>query len=192
MELSSTNLEEALSTLGAVLESRHQRFEVVAIGGGSLLLLGFIRRPTKDIDILAMIESGSMIGADPLPQALREACLDVASAMGLADDWMNPGPTSLLDFGLPDGFAQRTTLREFGGLLVHLAGRFDQICFKFYAAVDQGPRSKHMQDLLKLAPSPEELLQAACWARTHDPSDGFLMMTQQALAALGVETNNDK
>lgn len=187
MELSSTNLEEALSTLGAVLESRRQRFEVVAIGGGSLLLLGFIRRTTKDIDIVAMIGAEGMTSADPLPQALREACVDVAAVMGLSDDWMNPGPTSLLEFGLPEGFAERTTSRDFGGLVVHLAGRFDQICFKLYAAIDQGPRSKHMQDLLKLAPSHEELRKAASWARTHDPSDGFRMMTQQALAALGVE-----
>ena len=37
------------NSLGAVLESREHRFEVVAIGGGSLLLLGLTRRPTKDI-----------------------------------------------------------------------------------------------------------------------------------------------
>ncbi len=192
MELDAARLEDALTTLGAVLESRGHHLEVVAIGGGSLLLLGLLRRPTKDIDIVAVIDARGLMSAEPLPQALREACADIASTLGLAEDWMNPGPTSLLEFGLPDGFAGRTTRRDFGGLGLHLAGRFDQICFKFYAAVDQGPRSKHAQDLSKLDPTPDELRAAATWARTHDPSDGFREMSRQALAALGVEESDAK
>lgn len=192
MDLDAALLEDALTTLGAVLESRGHHLEVVAIGGGSLLLLGLIRRPTKDIDIVALIDARGLMSAEPLPQPLREACADVASTLGLAEDWMNPGPTSLLAFGLPDGFAGRTIRREFGGLIVHLAGRFDQICFKFYAVVDQGPRSKHAQDLSKLAPAPNELRAAAAWARTHDPSDGFREMSRQALTAFGVEESDER
>jgi hypothetical protein len=191
MEFDATLLQDALSTLGSVLESRGHHFEVVAIGGGSLLLLGLIRRPTKDIDIVALIDSRGLMSAEPLPKPLREARADVASSLGLADDWLNPGPTSLLAFGLPDGFAQRMTRRDFGGLVVHLAGRFDQVCFKFYAAVDQGPRSKHSQDLSRLAPTPDELRSAARWARAHDPSDGFRVMARQALAAFGVEESDE-
>ena len=187
MSLDAAHLEDALFTLGALLESRGQHFEVVAIGAGSLLLLGLIRRSTKDIDIVALIEAGRMISAEPLPMALREACSDVASTLGLSPAWLNAGPTSLLALGLPVGFAQRTTARDFGGLVVHLAGRADPICFKFYAAVDQGPRSKHMQDLQPLAPSHNELTAAATWARSHDPSDGFRDMCRQALAVFGVE-----
>jgi hypothetical protein len=86
---------------------------------------------------------------------------------------------------------ERTTSREFGGLIVQLAGRYDQICFKFYAAVDQGPRSKHVQDLAKLAPSHKELLGAARWARMHDPSDGFRIICADALSELGVEEPDD-
>ncbi len=37
-------LEEALETLGELLADRGEEAEVVAIGGGSLLLLGFIAR----------------------------------------------------------------------------------------------------------------------------------------------------
>ena len=72
-------------------------------------------------------------------------------------------------------------------LVVNLAGRYDQICFKLYAAVDQGPRSKHVQDLRLLGPTEEELLAAARWTVTHDPSEGFRAMLAQALAFLGVE-----
>jgi hypothetical protein len=191
MDFDGSLLLEALSTLGAVLAARGQRFEVVAIGGGSLLLLGLIERPTKDIDIVAVLDAGHMVTADPLPAHLREACVDVAATLGLSPDWLNPGPTSLLAFGLPVGFSDRTTVRDYGGLVVHLAGRVDQICFKLYAAVDQGPRSKHMQDLRRLEPSHDELHAAARWARSHDSSEGFRMMCSQALALLGVEDAND-
>lgn len=39
-ELNSTSLAQALTTLGNTLSDRGLRYEVVAIGGGSLLLLG--------------------------------------------------------------------------------------------------------------------------------------------------------
>lgn len=174
-----------------VLESRRALFEVVAIGGGSLLLLGVIQRPTKDLDILALLEPSGMVTAQPIPEVLRQAAADVAATLGLAPDWLNGGPTQLLEFGLPDGFSSRMSRRDFGGLIVHLAGRRDQICFKFYAAVDQGPRSKHVQDLRKLAPSHEELLDAARWARTHDPSEGFRVICIEALTAFGVGPLDD-
>jgi hypothetical protein len=187
MAFDENTLEEALLTLGELLQTRGQRFEVVAIGGGSLLLLGLIRRPTKDLDVVALMRSSKLDRADPLPPALRDAVADVASTLGLAEDWLNPGPASLLDHGLPEGFHERLTFRRYGGLVVHIAGRRDQISFKFYAAVDQGPRSKHAQDLRKLAPSREELIAAAHWVRTHDPSEGFRVLCLEALTGFGIE-----
>jgi hypothetical protein len=122
---------------------------------------------------------------------LQEAVADVASTLGLADDWLNGGPTSLLEFGLPSGFVGRAERRTFGALTVHVAARTDQICFKFYAAVDQGPRSKHVQDLTQLAPTAAELKAAAVWAQTHDASDAFRLMCDQVLLAFGVEEDDD-
>ena len=187
MELSSQGLEEALQALGSLLESRGQRAEVVVIGGGSLLLLGLIQRPTKDLDVVALVEGTRLSTARPLPDWLVEAVRDVARAMELAEDWLNPGPTELLDQGLPPGFMDRVTIRAFGALVVYVAHRSDQVFFKLYAAVDQGPRSKHCADLKQLAPSPDELRAAARWCTTHDPSEGFAEMLRQALLALGVE-----
>ena len=111
--------------------------------------------------------------------------------MGLSDDWLNPGPTELLRFGLPLGFAERVQRRQYGSLAVQVASRFDQICFKLYAAVDQGPRSKHAADLRGLEPTPEELLTAARWTRTHDPSDGYRNVLVTTLDWLGAEVNDD-
>ena len=36
--------------VGDLLTDRREPMEVVAIGGGSLLLLGLIKRPTRDLD----------------------------------------------------------------------------------------------------------------------------------------------
>jgi hypothetical protein len=119
----AASLEEALATLGELLETRGHAFEIVAIGGGSLLLLELLSRPTKDLDVVALARSTTLERADPLPPALRDAVKDVAAALNLAEDWLNPGPASLFDLGLPGGFRERLTVRRFGGLTIHIAGR---------------------------------------------------------------------
>lgn len=189
--LDERSLPPLLDALGEVLASRGQRYEVVAIGGSALLLLGYIHRATRDLDLVALIQGGRMVTAKPLPAALAEAVADVARARGLRPDWLNPGPTSLLDLGLPTGFAERLETRAYKALTLHLAGRFDQIAFKLYAAVDQGPDSKHTADLRALTPAPAELRIAARWTRTHDPSEGFRGQLLQALASFGVEPDAD-
>lgn len=184
MTFTTGGLEQALEALGEVLESRGQGGELVAIGGGSLLLLGLIQRPTKDLDVVALVEDGILRKGEPLPDFIMTAVHDVALAMGLADDWLNPGPSDLFTFGLPIGFMARVETHTYGSLVVHVAGRIDQIHFKLYAAVDQGPRSKHFADLLQLSPTEEELIAAAAWCKTHDPSDGFTMMLERLLVLL--------
>jgi hypothetical protein len=157
---------------------------VVAIGGGSLLLLDLIQRPTRDIDLVAVVGEGGYLCAEPLPAELKLAVEEVGRALGLADDWLNPGPTDLLRLGLPEGFEQRTEPRRYAALTIHIASRFDQICFKLYASVDQGPQSKHFADLQRLGPTRDELRQARSWCLTHDPSPAFADQLGQALAVL--------
>jgi hypothetical protein len=178
--------DRALGTLGALLAERGLRYELYAVGGGALQLLGLIVRPTKDIDVVGLVEGDIIVPARPLPPALRSAIADVATLLDISEGWMNPGPASLLDLGLPAGALQRSIRREWAGLALRLAAREDQICFKLYAAVDQGPDSKHFEDLVTLGPSRDELLVAATWARTHDPSEGFRGQLLRALRDLGV------
>jgi hypothetical protein len=61
------------------------------------------------------------------------------------------------------------------------------ICLKLNAAVDQGPRSRHLQDLEELRPDRDELLTAARWSITHDPSPGYRSLLVETLRRLGVE-----
>jgi hypothetical protein len=70
MDFQLEALEEALGTLGAILEDRRTPYELLAIGGSSLLLLGLIDRPTGDLDIIALLESGVFRKLDQLPQSL--------------------------------------------------------------------------------------------------------------------------
>ena len=186
MEIDSVTLEQALRTLGSLLADRGHFYEIVAIGGGGLLLLGQIDRSTKDLDLVALVEKDRFVSAAPLPGGLIQAAEDVGKALDLGKGWLNIGPASLLDAGLPQGFKSRMHNRRYRGLIVHLAGRFDQICFKLYAAVDQGPQSKHFSDLKHLKPTPSELDVAKRWCLTQDTSETFAAELNDALKALGV------
>ena len=193
MAFSGPSLEQALAALGQLLESRGHEYRLAAVGGGALLLLGLLDRPTNDLDVVTQAdESGAAVSADPLAPPLREAISDVARAFGLPENWVNPGPAALLDLGLPEGFADRAHIQRYGALEIRLADRLDQIHFKLYAAVDQGPRSKHFADLRAIEPTREELLSAARWARTHDPSEGFRAGLEAALEALGVRATDEQ
>lgn len=185
--ISPGSLDEVLSALGATLADRGLAYEVVVVGGSGLLLLGLTARPTRDVDVVAIRLDGEFRKPAPLPPSLLEASADVARAFDLRTDWLNAGPADLMDFGLPDGFAERLRPKTYGGLTLHVIGRSDQIALKLYAAADQGRDSRHIQDLRALEPSESELLDSGRWAMTHDPSSGFRSELVLLLAHIGVE-----
>lgn len=189
-----TNLAETEKTLEA-LSSQMEAMglpsvELLVCGGAALNILGFIDRATKDIDVVASIEhdakgnATTRKGSDALSR-IKPAIAKVARDFDLPENWMNSTPESVLDFGLPEGLLQRTTTKSYGSkLTIRFLGRFDQICFKFYAAADQGP-GRHYDDLLKLNPTPEEIEQAARWSMTHDPSEGYRISVKGLIEVLG-------
>lgn len=184
----SSQLEKALNLLGALLADRGHQVDVVAIGGAGLLLLRIIDRPTKDIDVIALVEADELVAVgNALPAFLAEAVEDVARSLNLKSNWVNTGPRTLMDLGLPAGFKNRLERRRYGGLQLFLASRWDQIHFKLYAAADGEPGGKHHMDLRRLRPTHEELRAAAGWAKTHDPSDGFATMLTGVLRDFGIE-----
>jgi hypothetical protein len=178
--------DRLLSALGEQLEHLGFRYGLVVVGGTALLALDLVARATKDVDVVALEKDGQMLAPPkPLPAGLIQARERVTRDFGLPDEWLNTGPSSLLDLGLPDGFEGRLLRRDYGpALTVWFASRLDQIHLKLYALVDQGP-GRHEADLRALEPTGEELLMAARWARSHDPSDGFRSMLSQVLAHLG-------
>jgi hypothetical protein len=186
--LDRSSTHELLEALGEQLAaSGAGHTELVVIGGSALLALDLISRPTRDVDIVAFLSGQTLIEPRPLPTELVSAGRRVARDFGLPESWLNAAPADLLEFGLPDGFVDRLERHDYGeALTVHFASRFDQIHFKLYAMVDQGA-GKHEADLRNLDPTREELLAAARWTRTHDPSEGFREQLLAALAHLGVE-----
>ncbi len=184
-EIGST--DALFSALGEQLATVGERYELVIIGGSGLLALGLIERSTRDVDVVALRSGERLDKAEPMPAALQIARDRVARDFSLPNSWLNPGPTELLDLGLPDGFIERLKRRDYGaGLSVYLASRYDQIHFKLYALVDLGP-GKHEQDLRALDPTDAELLAAARWTRTQDPSEGYLQMLDHTLTYLEVD-----
>jgi hypothetical protein len=150
--------------------------ELCVIGGAALAVLGFVERPTRDIDVVALADSSSgalvLRKARPLPEAVIAAVTAVAIQFAIEPGWLNAGPADLVDWGLPVGFEGRLVPVEYGrALRVHFAGRLDLICFKTYAAADVAGR--HLTDLIALAGTEDEMDFAPRWAVTQDPSAGF-------------------
>jgi hypothetical protein len=180
-------IDAILSALDEQLRQRGARYEIVTVGGSALVALGLIFRATKDVDVVALVKEGLLISAKPFPEPLAAATARVGRDLMLDEGWLNPGPTDLLDFGLPDGFWSRVQSRCYGEFLtVDFAGRLDQVHLKLFAMADQGP-GRHEADLRALGPTHDELVTAARWTRTHDPSEGFRSVLEQALHYLGVD-----
>ncbi len=184
--LTPGRLDEALHALEEQLGSGGSSFDLVVIGGSALLALGLIERATRDVDVVALGDTDELSSADPLPEALVGAAARVARDFGLPAGWLNSGPADLLRLGLPTGFDERRVTRVIGpSLTIHFASRYDQIHFKLFAMVDQGS-GKHEVDLRVLDPSEDELMHAARWTMTHDPSPGFRDELLAVLQYLGV------
>ncbi len=183
----SAQADTLLDALAEQVSARGQSYTVAVVGGAALLALGLVSRATRDVDIVALVEDGVPTSAEPLPAPLAESARIVARDFGLAEGWLNAGPTSLLDFGLPEGFYARAHRRDFGDALrVLLASRVDQIHLKLYAVVDQSA-GKHLNDLRALNRTSDELLAAARWSRTHDPSEGYRDGLVRVLAHFGAD-----
>ena len=166
--------------------SNSPAIEIVVCGGQALIATGLVPRTTQDIDIIALMESETLLDSEPLPIFLTEAAKKVGKIMKLPDDWLNNGPASQFKMGLPPGFQQRLTAVVIGKkLTVHYISRVDQIYFKTFASADRG--GYHISDLRALNPSVDELVAAAKWCMTQDVSEEFRMILLDMFKQLGWE-----
>ena len=83
-------------------------------GGSALNVLGLVQRATKDVDVLAYVNRNtagevSFISADPLNKNLITASKKVARDFNLTENWLNAGPASATDLGLPNGILKRVS-----------------------------------------------------------------------------------
>jgi len=178
-------LFEALELLeNRLAKANSEKIELVVCGGSALITMKLVSRTTKDIDIVARIANNKLIDPDPLPEVLVKSAAAVTQNLDLPPDWLNTGPADLFKMGLPVGFQSRLEPKQIGELLtVYFISRLDQIHFKLYASVDRG--GYHIEDLLALNPTDDELLNAANWCFTHDVSEGFAYLMKELLTQLG-------
>lgn len=184
-------IETVLMALSEQLEAEGvESLEMVVCGGAALNVLGYVERTTKDVDVIAFAnrnKDGTIIltKASPLNPALLSAAMRVQKDFNLPDNWLNDGPASVMDFGLPDGLMDRVESRSYGkNLTIHFLSRYDQIHFKLHATVDQSG-GKHYDDLMALKPNAKELEAAARWSMTHDPSEGYREVLKDFLEQTG-------
>jgi hypothetical protein len=165
------HLRRALDALGGVLADRGLAFHVAIAGGSALLLMEGGSRPTQDVDVVAWGSGRDPLRVDHLlPAELVEAAQDVATVLELDPDWLNAGAVALVGHVLPAGYESRLRSEDFGNLTVSVLAREDLLRLKLYAASDEGPGSVHLLDLRSLAPTPDELREAAEWVREHQPN----------------------
>ena len=149
-----------------------RRISLVVCGGTALAALGLVLRTTKDVDVLGVMEKGTIRKIATFTVWLSEAAMKVARDFNLPVDWLNLGPESQLETGLPEGLPARLQKRVYGKrLTIYFISRIDQIFFKLYASLERG--GYHVEDLFKLNPSESELLAACPWVLGQDFSVGF-------------------
>jgi hypothetical protein len=188
--LSAEKLHESLRLLGELMAVRTRPAQhLVVCGGASLIALDLVRRSTtRDVDILARIApTGGLLNPRPLPKWLLLDAAEVGERLGLPKDWLNDqvAEETLFQVGLPPELQTRLVSKSYGPVLeVSFIGRRDQIFLKLHAAVDRDG-GRHLQDLIELTPTREELRDAAHWTRTQDPSPGFLFNLRRLLNDLG-------
>jgi hypothetical protein len=180
-DFGSEELNQLLSALGEHLKAAGASAAIVVVGGSTLSFRGWVDRTTKDVDVIAQatIPGNSLRPAEPLPKPLVDAVERVARDFGLPADWLNTVIGAQWDFGFPPGFAQEIEWREFGPLVVGFAGRQSIIALKLFAAVDQGPETVHVQDLVAMEPTSHELDQAADWVLSQDAGDAFPALLEE-------------
>lgn len=159
---------------------------MVIVGGATMNLLGFVRRSTSDVDVIARAfrdRDGSLrlSRAEPFPESLRTAIRTVARDFELAENWMNAEVEGQWVHGLPPWIAEELTWKSYGNLEVGLVGRRTLIALKLFAAVDSDPASVHVQDLLALAPTEAELEESRRWVGVQDAYEGFTFLVSQVI-----------
>lgn len=181
----TAKLNEALHLLDEQLELREcPAAALVVCGGSALIAVQLVQRTTQDVDVVAMMQDGQLVSCIPMPEYLLAAVVRVAEILHLPEDWLNNGPASQYDMGLPPGFAARLQQVQIGNkLTIYYISRTDQIYFKTFASADRG--GYHITDLKALQPTEEELLCAARWCMEQDVSEAFRYILKEMLTQSG-------
>lgn len=188
-------IEEALRRLNAkMVYAGLKPLDLVSCGGASLNLMGWISRPTSDVDIIcaAVVDAKARVRLrreEVLPPQFVKLVAEVGQELEIKETWLNLGPASLLKFGLPRGLASRLKRRSYGRCLtLHVVSRLDQIHLKLYALMHPKTRLEtHLSDLLDLKPTRREAKAAVKWLLNRRTSADFRRKLKSVLDRIGHE-----
>jgi len=189
--ISKKNKEDIFEALDRQIDlCNGSPISLVVCGGTALFALGLVLRTTKDVDVLgeAVYSEKEIIvkKIDRFPERFLQAAKVVERDFELPKEWINIGPASQVELGLPVGFEKRLVGRRYGKYLtIYFISRLDQIHFKLYAALDRA--GYHVDDLFALKPTKQEMEMAARWVLTQDVSEGFKVILKDFLRKKGYD-----
>ena len=175
---SAAPINDALGALGKLLEAQGISYAFVVAGGAAIALLDQLARTTADVDVLCIRDdrAGLVAAPNPLPRDVLRWAEEVATDYGLPTDWLNSQLSSGYSAGLPVGFGDRVRWLRYGSLEIGVLHRTDLIALKLEAAADHVQRGetwriapterRHLDDLISLCATTEELTAAATWVRS--------------------------
>jgi hypothetical protein len=184
-----SQIHEALSRVGRRLALADAgEYALLICGGSALSLAGLVDRPTRDVDVLGLVEGSldARVLAELLPEAVSRAAQLVAADLSLPEDWLNDSALAIHSLGLPPGILQRARPHQFGPCLtVHVIDRQDQVALKIYAALDGQKGQRHLQDLAALNPTRAEMEFAVRWLLERKTSAAFRHAIRDVCEAVG-------
>jgi len=187
-------IDEALQKLNQkMVYSEVAPIEVVICGGAALLAMRLVSRTTQDVDIVALARAGEqkveLLKSRRLPKEFRRMITEIGMEMHMEEDWLNFAASPLLKFGLPPGIESRLQKKPYGACLtVYFIGRYDQVHFKIYAAMDgKIDGTRHLSDLIDLEPTEQEVQAATAWLLARETSESFKNKFKQVLERIGHE-----
>lgn len=143
-------------------------YSLVICGCTALIARGLADRKTKDIDVLGEV---SLIDGSPVikrihrfPSWFTASVNAVYIDLKMPDNWFNAGPSIQVDYGLPEGIESRLEKKSYGDFLnIYYISRIDQIHFKLNHSLCIGGIGYQVDDLIKLNPTQDEIIQACTW-----------------------------
>ncbi|PWU13298.1 MAG: hypothetical protein C5B49_14910 [Bdellovibrio sp.] len=174
---------EILQKFNIYLAAKGLSFEAVVIGGAALAILGTITRETQDCDVLS-----PKIPAEIL-HAARDFSREIIAGGGdLKEEWLNNGPTSLLEVLPREWRSRKQNLYSGKALKLEPLGRPDLLRSKFFAYCD---RQQDLPDCIALKPTKAEILETLDWLHRQDAHPGWPEHVSKSMSALAKRLGYD-
>jgi hypothetical protein len=156
-------------------------FEATVIGGAALIVLGTIKRATRDVDVLE----------PKIPEQVLAAARKFARAraeFGLAETWLNNGPESLARDLPPGWLRRRVPLFQGKAMKLMTLGRMDLLRSKLFAFLD---RQADLPDRIAMKPTRSELQEIAPRLKKRDANEIWTAHVERSLNALCKERGHE-